>query len=86
MICCMIYYMNNMILFVISRCRTLMQCYYNPFCLQDEIPPNQSFDMYWTGLAEESIWCLNEVAKELENPFGQDSNDAWNVHQVSSLG
>lgn len=23
----------------------------------------------------ESIWCLNEVAKELENPFGQDSND-----------
>lgn len=24
----------------------------------------------------ESIWCLNEVAKELENPFGQDTNDA----------
>eukprot|EP00438_Fugacium_kawagutii_P031051 Skav216748 [mRNA] locus=scaffold3744:17516:21995:+ [translate_table: standard] len=23
----------------------------------------------------ESIWCLNEVAKELENPFGQDTND-----------
>ena len=20
----------------------------------------------------ESLWCLNEVAKELENPFGQD--------------
>ena len=20
----------------------------------------------------ESVWCLNEVAKELENPFGQD--------------
>ena len=35
-----------MIFFVISRCRTLMQCYYNPFCLQDEIPPNQSFDMF----------------------------------------
>ncbi|CAJ1357983.1 unnamed protein product [Effrenium voratum] len=23
----------------------------------------------------ESLWCLNEVAKELENPFGQDTND-----------
>lgn len=23
----------------------------------------------------ESLWCLNEVAKELENPFGQDIND-----------
>ncbi|CAL1125891.1 unnamed protein product [Cladocopium goreaui] len=23
----------------------------------------------------ESLWCLNEVAKELENPFGQDMND-----------
>ncbi|CAJ1396148.1 unnamed protein product [Effrenium voratum] len=23
----------------------------------------------------ESLWCLNEVAKELENPFGQDLND-----------
>eukprot|EP00439_Symbiodinium_sp_Y106_P086499 s128_g33.t1 len=23
----------------------------------------------------ESLWCLNEVAKELENPFGHDSND-----------
>jgi len=23
----------------------------------------------------ESLWCLNEVAKELENPFGQDVND-----------
>lgn len=21
------------------------------------------------------MWCLNEVAKELENPFGHDSND-----------
>lgn len=23
----------------------------------------------------ESMWCLNELAKELENPFGQDVND-----------
>ncbi|CAK9087868.1 unnamed protein product [Durusdinium trenchii] len=23
----------------------------------------------------ESLWCMNEVAKELENPFGQDMND-----------
>ena len=22
-----------------------------------------------------TLWCLNEVAKELENPFGQDAND-----------
>ena len=33
----------------------------------------------------ESIWCLNEVAKELENPFGQDTNDARRVPPSRSL-
>ena len=25
------------------------------------------------------LWCLNEVAKELENPFGEDVNDIYLV-------
>jgi len=28
-----------------------------------------------TFLIFEAVWCLNEVAKELENPFGSDAND-----------